>query len=29
VHNLSGDTGANYVRRAKSIERRAALKVKA
>jgi hypothetical protein len=29
VHNLSGDTGTNYARRAKSIERRAALKVKA
>jgi len=24
VHNLSGDTGADYARRAKSIERRAA-----
>jgi hypothetical protein len=29
VHKLSGDTGANYAHRAKSIERRAAAKVKA
>jgi hypothetical protein len=28
VHNLSGDTGSNYARRAKSIERRAAAKIK-